>query len=132
MDPYIVLKKIGSNSYEFAILHNLGINPVFNVEDLTLNRAPFDYPTVIPDLPSSTFLEHRPFPIHTPPSRGSIALTRLNIFWMIRSFRLLMADICIFWCGDVDVHIHIVLSCAPRRSSNSTWICLMSMTFAIH
>lgn len=50
MDPYIVLKKVG----EFVIPHNLGINPVFDVEDLILYRASFDYPALNPNTPSST------------------------------------------------------------------------------
>jgi len=53
--PYRVLRRFGSNAYELDIPCDFGINPVFNVEDLTLYRTPVAYLTAILDEPSSTF-----------------------------------------------------------------------------
>lgn len=67
MGSYLVLKRIDSNTYELAIAHNFRINLVFNIENLTPCRTIFDYPTVIPDLPSLASPRHQHFIIRTPP-----------------------------------------------------------------
>jgi len=46
---YRVLRSFGSNDYELNILRDLGINPVFNIKDLTLYHTSVAYPTAIPD-----------------------------------------------------------------------------------
>ena len=50
--PNRVLRRFGSNAYDPEIPRKLGINPVFNVEDMT--------PIVLHQLPQS-------FPVHPPP-----------------------------------------------------------------
>ena len=68
--PYRFWRRFGSNTYELEIPRELGINPVFNIENLTLYRTPVDYPVVIFDPPSSTFTSTQPFTVHSPlPSR---------------------------------------------------------------
>ena len=52
MGPYRVLRRFDSNAYELDIFCDLGINPVFSIEDLTLHRTPVAYPTTIPAEPS--------------------------------------------------------------------------------
>jgi len=37
--PYRVLRRFGSNAYGLEIPEELGINPIFNVEDLTPYRT---------------------------------------------------------------------------------------------
>ena len=37
--PYKVLRRFGSSAYELDIPRDLGINPVFSVEDLTRSRT---------------------------------------------------------------------------------------------
>lgn len=49
------------------IPHGIGISPFFNAEDLPLYCVSFHYLVVIPDLPSSSSPEHRPYSIRTPP-----------------------------------------------------------------
>jgi len=66
--PYRVLRRFGSNAYELEIPRELGINPVFNVEDLTPYRTQVDYSAVIPDPPSSTAASSQSFPVPPPPS----------------------------------------------------------------
>lgn len=70
--PYIIVKKLGSNDYKLVNPYSLRINPVSNIKDLTSYRAPFDYPAIIFDLPSSTS-QNKPFPIRT---RTPLALQR--------------------------------------------------------
>jgi len=64
--PYKVLRRFGSNAYELDILCDLGIHPVFNVEDLTLYHTPVVYPTAIPDKPASTSKNLQPFLVQPP------------------------------------------------------------------
>ena len=56
-----VLRSFGSNAYELDISRDRGINPVFNIEDLTLHHTPVAYPTTIPDDPASTFMSSQSF-----------------------------------------------------------------------
>ena len=63
MGPYRVLRRFSSNGYELNMPRDLEINPVFNVEGLTLYRTPMAYSTIIPDESASTFRRPQPFPI---------------------------------------------------------------------
>jgi len=84
--PYKVLRRIGSNAYELDIPQDLGINPVFNVEDLTQYNAPNDYPAISPD--SSSFLVVDPQHVSVPPRhRGDTSQKRLRTFYRMRSSR---------------------------------------------
>lgn len=112
---------------ELALPNNLGINPVFIVENLIPYHAPFDYPIMTSDLTSSTSQGHQPFFIFTSP----LPIQRKHLFvkikdiW-IRLFRLLMAGISAIWFTGMDIHIQIALSCAPRRTCSSPQICYVS------
>lgn len=62
------MKKFDSNAYKLEIFQDLGINLVFNIEDLTpIYHTPFDFLAVIPDSFSSAFMGKQRFPIHPPP-----------------------------------------------------------------
>jgi len=41
MDPYHIIKTLGSNAYVLDLADHLGSNPIFNVDDLTLPRGTF-------------------------------------------------------------------------------------------
>ena len=60
MGPSQIIWKLESNAYVLDFPDNLGINPIFNVEYLTLHRHPFERPflslgvsavTPVPTLP---------------------------------------------------------------------------------
>jgi len=55
MGQYRVLRRFGSNAYELDIPRDLEINPVFNVEDLTLYHTPVAYSTNILDESALTY-----------------------------------------------------------------------------
>ena len=67
ISPYRVLRRFGFNAYELEIFRELGINPIFNVNDLTPYCIPVDYLDVIPDPPSSISAGAQPFSVHPPP-----------------------------------------------------------------
>lgn len=121
-------KKFGSNSSKLVISHSLGINPVFNVEDLILCHTPFDYLVVLSNLSFSTSPGLWPFPTRTPLQEH--CLNEIEDFWIIRLLWLLMVDnvIC---CDGMDNRIHIALGYIAR-SSSLTWIYLRSITFIIY
>jgi len=57
--PYKILKRVGSSAYELDIFHDLGISPVFCVEDLTHYRT-FTIPQRFPVRPLQPSLLRRP------------------------------------------------------------------------
>jgi len=61
--PYPILNKLDSIAYILDLLVNLGITPVFNVEDLTFDRGIFE-PHCLPCGASTGYLVPtlRPFP----------------------------------------------------------------------
>lgn len=60
-------RRFGSNIYEFEFLQELGIILVFNVNDLTLYRTLIEYPTILVDPSSLTFVDPQSFPVYPPP-----------------------------------------------------------------
>lgn len=66
-DPYRVLRRVGPNAYELNIPRDHGINPVFNVEDLTLYHESMMHPFPSVDDPApSTFAPGIPIPPSPP------------------------------------------------------------------
>ena len=39
MGPYQIIRQLGSNAYVLDLPDNVGISPIFNVEDLTLQSS---------------------------------------------------------------------------------------------
>ena len=44
MGPYQIIRQLGSNAYVLDLPDNVGISPIFNVEDLTLHQGAFEPP----------------------------------------------------------------------------------------
>jgi len=64
--PCRVLKRFDSNAYELDIPCELGINKVFNIDDLTLYHTPMAYPTAIPYEQALTSRSSQPFLLQPP------------------------------------------------------------------
>ncbi|KAK8923695.1 hypothetical protein KSP39_PZI019139 [Platanthera zijinensis] len=87
MGPFSVVNRIGTNAYRLDIPANMGIHPVFNVEDLTPYHEPHDYvdpgsggdplPHSLPPFPTTPPMSssHLSPPIaHTPPPGQSSSM----------------------------------------------------------
>jgi len=97
-------------SRRFDIPWELGINPVFNIEDLTPYHSPVDHPIVIPYPPSSNSTGPQPFSVHPPPPLRRLhneeiednfgGLDHLDCRWGIPAIPSLLA-----WMAQVRLHM---------------------------
>ena len=77
MNPYSIIRKLGSNAYLLDLLNDMDISPVFNIEDLLPYRGTFEHST----LPSSVSASETSKGVVTPRN-----IPMLIIFDMFRVF----------------------------------------------
>jgi len=127
------IEEVWFHAYELDVPLDLGINPVFNVEDLTFYHTPVAYPTVIPNEPALTSRSSELFqvqPLIPPPLRRPSTeeiediLTDETVSTVAGTYQCYLVR----WRRRLDSDCTLLRA---RRSCNSTQSFYMTFTMAI-
>jgi len=115
MGPYQIIRKLGSNAYVLDLVDNLGINLIFNVEDLTPHRGILSLLVFL--LMLLEVLRFLNFLVSHSHQRT------LRLYWMMSSCRPLVVVSVASWYNGLANHNQMPLGLQKMSFVNSTLHC---------